>query len=489
MDHYSKSRQLGNWIKNELKQRGLNQEDLAKLMDVGPGQVSKIIKPKNPNYEPTIDTLEKLAKAFEIEVPELVSKISDLDKVDDKNNISVPRSFSQHNFFGRSKQITQISEAINSHRLILVTGVAGIGKTAIVRKVLKTLPELLIQKFEKPLFCRLNNAYTITDLASYISYKSNDKTDIPLRQLKLNNPITEVLESLNRKSCLLILDNLDLDHQEHGDAYNHLLEQIAETKHQSCVIVTSRSQPKYLRKWEPRPKVLEIPGLSESEAIGLLTEQGLSAESTALKSLIQKYGGNPWGLQLATQDISEKFKGDLSLYLQHSTRFAGDLHEEIYSIIQRLTERELELLYWLVLQNEAICIDDIVLSCRDRSRLLSHYRDIDTAINELHRRSLLQYHENEVILPNEVQNCAENILLREIFYEIKLVAAGAAPNKLHWLSSLDLTEAQIKLRKRFERYDSTILIQALNQLEAQKEEYSMTEIGYATANLRYLLGE
>ncbi len=289
---------------------------------------------------------------------------------------------------------------------------------------------------------------------------------------------------------MLILDNLDLDHQEHGNSYNQLLEQIAETKHQSCVIVTSCSYPKNFRTWEPRPKLVELKGISEAEAIAFLASQGLSTESTFTIKLIQKYGGNPWGLKLAVQDILEIFNGDISAYLQHSTMFAGDLHEEIYSVIQRLTDIELELLYWLTLQKEAICFADILHSYRDRPKFSTYSRDIGAAINELQRRSLLQNREGELVLPNEVQNCAEHILLREILREIETIATGtsltgADLNKLRWLFRFDFSEEQIKLRDHFARYEP-VIIQALTQLEATLREQNGM-IGYAIANLRYLL--
>ena len=61
-------------------------------------------------------------------------------------------------------------------------------------------------------------------------------------------------------------------------------------------------------------------------------------------------------------------------------------------------------------------------------------------------------------------------------------------NKLRWLRSLDFANEQIKLCDRFSRYEP-ILIQALTQLEAQPKEQTVDAIGYAIANLRYLLGK
>ena len=52
--------------------KGLSQEKLARLADVANNTIIKIESGKNQN--PTLDTLKKIAKAFEIGLDELVGR-------------------------------------------------------------------------------------------------------------------------------------------------------------------------------------------------------------------------------------------------------------------------------------------------------------------------------------------------------------------------------------------------------------------------------
>lgn len=483
MDNRSRSYKLGGFIENELKRRGWIPEHLAKLMGVDGGQVSKIIKPRNPNYEPTIDTLEKVAKAFDMKIENLISKISDSDDGEGEKDGGTK-------IFGYSREVEVIERVITFHRLIFISGLAGVGKTIFVKRVIEILPNELIQRFEKSLFCPLNDGYDISGLANHLSYENVDERDISFRQSKLENPSARIIEFLNRKRYLLVLDNLDLEHPEHGESYRQLLKQIAETAHQSCVIVTCRILPRGYSSWEPIPQVMRLDGLTESEAYNFLVDLGVSPESDPglLKALFNKYGGNPFGLRLAAWDILQGFKGDLAAYLKHSTLFAGDLHDEIQSIVDRLSSLELEILYWLALQREPIYSGDIFEEFPDRYKTSSRSIDIDKAIKELDRRSLLQSYDSEVCLQTEVQTCVEIYLLNAIQSELEEIAADSDVDKLYWLRALNLSDEKIKLRDRLSRRDPELTDQAYIQLEAVSQQHPEKAIGYAIANLRYLLG-
>jgi transcriptional regulator with XRE-family HTH domain len=487
MDNRSRSLKLGNFIKNELKQRGWIQEDLAKLMEVDGGQISKIINPKSHKYEPTIDTLEKVAKAFGMKIENLISKMSDSDEGSGCKDGNI--------IFGRNREVKTIEEVIASRRLVMITGLTGIGKTAIVLEVIKSFPNHLFQIFGKPTFWFSNDSYNLDKFIDHIvknlNHTNTDKRDISFQLSRSNYQISDLLETLNRNRCLLVLDNLDLDHQEYGDSYRQLLEQIAKTPHQSCVIVTCRSLPRGYSSWEPSPEVLRLGGLKEPEANRLLDSLGISAQSDPepLKILIQKYGGNPWGLKLAAQDILDNFRGDLTAYVKHSTHFASDLHDEIQKVIQCLSNLELEVLYWLALHKEPIYFADIRKEFPDRYKVSSRSIDIDKAIKELYRRSLLQSHDSEFYLQTEVQICVELNFLNAIQSELEEVILDVDIHQLHWLRSLELSAERMKLRDRLSRRDPELTNQAYIQLEAVSQQHPEKAIGYAISNLRYLLGK
>jgi transcriptional regulator with XRE-family HTH domain len=59
-------------IKKLRQEKGISQDRLSKLADLSLNSIVNIETGNNPN--PTIETLEKIAKAFEISIDELLKK-------------------------------------------------------------------------------------------------------------------------------------------------------------------------------------------------------------------------------------------------------------------------------------------------------------------------------------------------------------------------------------------------------------------------------
>jgi len=476
-DMGNKERNFPTWLGAQLLRTGLSNRQLAKKLGVRLPLIGKWLRGEVKT--PTLENIVKLSEIFQ----EDINLLKDLLKNNRQPIIEVPvvnpESISviieTEEIFGRSDELKMLGEYRQRSRLILITGISGIGKSNLAKAFYNSQPH------EKILYRCYDNT-SIKDIAEYVELFS--EYDL------ICDPIKFILQKLKRDRCLLVLDNLDLDHPEYGDSYNQLLEQIAETEHQSCVIVTSRNHPKGVRTWEPRPKVVTLEGLDEPEAIALLQREGLSpqADKKLVQTLIQKYEGNPWGLKLATQDILELHNGNLAEYLgKTSTVFSPDFSKEIDEIIARLSPLELEILYWLALQNEAIPYPEIRDVFTHRTITLIDGNEVGKAVQELNRRLLIEKDETGITLRTTVQLCTKLQLRKILAQEIKAIAANDM-SKLVWLHRLDLVDEQIKLRDRFSRYEP-ILIQALTQLEPQPKEQTVDEIGYAIRNLRYLLAK
>jgi len=66
----STSQNLANNIKKLREAKGLSQEKLARLADVANNTLIKMESGENKN--PTLDTLKKVAKAFDVSVDDLI---------------------------------------------------------------------------------------------------------------------------------------------------------------------------------------------------------------------------------------------------------------------------------------------------------------------------------------------------------------------------------------------------------------------------------
>ena len=67
----SKNENLAKNMERLRKQKGLSQEKLARLADVANNTIIKMESGKNKN--PTLETLRKVAKAFDVSVDELIN--------------------------------------------------------------------------------------------------------------------------------------------------------------------------------------------------------------------------------------------------------------------------------------------------------------------------------------------------------------------------------------------------------------------------------
>src|SRR5204862_1304270 len=100
----------------------------------------------------------------------------------------------------------------------------------------------------------------------------------------LERRLSLLLEDLRSRRVLLVLDNLEVlleagemrGHLRPGfEAYGHLLRQVAQTAHQSCLLLTSREKPAALRALEgSRTLVRSLPlsGLAAAACAQLLAE-------------------------------------------------------------------------------------------------------------------------------------------------------------------------------------------------------------------------
>jgi len=470
----NKDQNFPTWLENQLRRTGLSNRQLAKKLGVLPALIGKWRR--GDVKTPKLENMVELAKIFNEDLNVLMELVKNSRQpIIDKHRGDTETDsivVEVEDIIDRKDELKKLDEYRQRSRLILITGILGIGKSILA----KTFYNL--QSQEKILF-KCNYKTSIKDIAEYVELSS--EYDL------IGDPIRFILQKLKRDRHLLVLDNLDLEHPEHGESYRQLLEQIAETGHQSCVIVTCRSLPRGYLSWEPSPEVMRLNGLTESEAYNFLVSLGISPESDRelLKALFNKYGGNPFGLRLAARDILDNFKGDLSAYLKHSTLFVGDLHDEIQNSIQHLSNLELELLYWLALQKEAICLGDILKEFPDRYKTSSRSTDINKAVKELDRRSLLQSHDSEFYLQTEVQTYVEIYFLNAVQSEIEDFLLDADVYKLQWLRCLNLSDEQIKLRDRLFRRDPELMGQAYGNLEVISRQPEKI-IGHAIANFNYL---
>lgn len=304
-----------------------------------------------------------------------------------------------NSFFGRREELETLQRWILADRcrLVAIVGMRGIGKTGLTIKlgtggIGKTdlslqLAHGIQREFDCVIWRSLLNAppvaSTVGDLVQFIS--NHQQVQVP------ENPETQIvvlLEHLKRQRCLLILDNLEsvmvgqepsTGHTTTGprsmagefrvgfEGYGQLIQKIAEVSHQSCLILTSREQPKLLKKsirQQGHARIFPLTGLNPEDATQiLLDDQAVVGKEDILQEIIRFYEGNPLALSLVAKRIQNIFNGSIAEFLEQDNLFFEDIDDLLGWHIQRLSPHEEELLYWLAINRESVPVTVLKGDC------------------------------------------------------------------------------------------------------------------------------
>lgn len=217
------------------------------------------------------------------------------------------------NFYGRENELLTLSQWLENLNinLIYVLGMFGIGKSALVRHFL----DINTQSFDIIIWKNLQLFPSINSLLMdiFIELKINH------HNLK-NNNLSQLIELLRQKHCLIILDNLEEIFSpkkfagefkpEYQDFIN-FFKNIREIQGKSKIILISQEKSPVIEC--SQKKCLNLSGLTDSE---ILKYFGLEGEEKDLLELLNLYEGNPFYLENIVSLINNVFDGDVKEFLE-----------------------------------------------------------------------------------------------------------------------------------------------------------------------------
>jgi hypothetical protein len=227
-------------------------------------------------------------------------------------------------FYGRQAELAQLEQWLSQERcrLVGILGMGGIGKTALVAR----LAEQVQAQFDYLIWTSLRNAPSLDEvLAGWIQFLS-DQTVYDLPD-ELDQRIAMLLDYLHRQRCLLVLDNLEAilqagegaGHYRVGyEAYGQLLRRIGASRHQSCLVLTSREKPGEFAPLEGKTtpvRTLHLANLDSEASQALLQDKELVGPAESWSALSERYSGNPLALKLVAETVRELFFGDIAQFL------------------------------------------------------------------------------------------------------------------------------------------------------------------------------
>ena len=304
----------------------------------------------------------------------------------------------------------------------------GMGKTALSVK----LAEQIQDEFEYLIWRSLRNAPPVGEfLADLIDFLSKG-CETTLAET-LDGKISQLIRLLRASRCLLVLDNAESilgtqnrsgGYREGYEGYEQLLRCVGDTRHQSCLVLTSREKPKGISTGEGKNlpvRSLKLTGLSQTAAREIFTQKDLDFYLLENESqiLIERYGGNPLALKIVATTIEELFDGDIAEFLAQGSIILEDISDLLEQQFNRLSVLEQELMYWLAINREWVSLTDLKADINPVvNQKVINQKDLLRALNSLQLRSLIEKNSGKFTQQPVVMEYITDKLIEEVCEEI-----------------------------------------------------------------------
>jgi transcriptional regulator with XRE-family HTH domain len=294
-------------------------------------------------------------------------------------------------FVGRQYELGTLHESIvRAHtRLLVIGGIGGIGKSTFAARLCRDIAS----EFQSVYWRSLRNAPPFTDWASGAI---DSLSDVPQTPSVDDASRRETLMGILRRGrCLLVLDNIEnllqpgrLDGSFHPecDGYAAFFRSVGESRHQSCVLLTSRQVPSALL--QTGLHAFELGGLQLEDAKILLNDAGLIGDDGVWTELVTRYGGNALALRLVGETIRNLFGGEIAEFIEHvpSGTIFGGLRQLFESQLDRVSPDEMQVVHILATAREPVSFAALSAQLDRRAQRST----VLEAVEALRHRSLIE---------------------------------------------------------------------------------------------------
>ena len=289
-------------------------------------------------------------------------------------------------FYNRTYELQTLKTSIltENAQLLTITGITGIGKTALATSLVQQIKN----QFEYVIWRSLETTPTLSQLQTNL-------TEIFTQQPHQNSPLP-LIKYLQKHRCLIILDDIHHifssqkfsgEYKPGYEDYRTFFKQIKDLSHQSCILLIGWEAPREIAQINNKntPNLI-LRGLDISAAGEIIKEQGLELENSS-ELLINYYQANPLWLKTVANFMLELGLNVTDL-LENSSLFPQDLKDILKPEFERLSEIEKQVISLLAAENQPITLARLLETGKIPSS------ELPNALQSLCRRDLIEKQQN-----------------------------------------------------------------------------------------------
>lgn len=430
------------------------------------------------------------------------------------------------NFYGRESELGLLTSWLveETCRVVSILGMGGIGKSALA----VTLMHQVAPQFDAVIWRSLRDAPSPDSLRDeLVRLLAPEPQTMALHTQE--QQLNLLFEFLRTRRVLIVLDNLEsimAEAEGSGrippdlEGYTRLLRRAAETKHRSCILLTSREKPNVLAPLEGSHtpvRSLHLERLNAAACEALLEEHAVTGSAAERERLIERYGGNPLALKLVAPTIADLFGGEIHSFLEQSETIFGSVRYLLQEQFTRLSALEEKIMFWLAILREPVTVQALSAtlvnplpraqileafdSLRGRSLIergnapgsftlqsvVAEYtktRLIEAAVGEIERGQLRLLIEHGLELANTKEYIREaqvRLMVTPILARLRSTYSDAAAIKARFIALFEPLRGR---SKEFQGYAPANLLMLLRALRGDLSGLDLHQLSIRNADLR-----